>query len=115
MTWKSAAAFLRASHKMLAAPPGEEVRCGEGGRKMGHTELCAKPLRDWMLFNSGDNPFPGRETEALGTSVKRSILSLAGSSAGLLPPESRRLERHHRATQSRTEAPEQQAAASGPC
>lgn len=38
----------RPSHKMLAAPPGEEVRCGEGGRKRGggDTELCARPLRD---------------------------------------------------------------------
>lgn len=82
---------------------------------MGHTELCARPLRDWKLFNSGDDPFPGRETEALGTSVNRSILNPAGSSPGLLPPGSARLERHHRATQSRTEAPEQQAAASSPC
>lgn len=60
---------------------------------MGHTELYARPLRDWMCLTLATIHFLEGKLRLREPSMKRTILSLSGSSAGLLPPESPRLER----------------------
>lgn len=71
---------------------------------MGYTELCARLLRDRMCLTLETIHFLEGKLRLWKPRIKRSTLSPSGSQAGLLPPESARLKRHHKATQRGTEA-----------